>query len=66
MPKGIDVSIIVVNYNQELLLRQCVQSIIANTSEINYQIIIVDNGSGSFNGEDFLRDFRQLSDARGH
>ena len=61
MPKGIDVSIIVVNYNQELLLRQCVQSIIANTSEINYQIIIVDNGSGSFNGEDFLRDFPDVT-----
>jgi len=40
-----DVSVIIVNYNTEELLRQCVDSIVTCTQDIDYEIIVVDNGS---------------------
>ena len=40
-----DVSIIIVNYNTCNLLTAAIDSIIANTSMIEYEIIVVDNGS---------------------
>lgn len=42
MPK---VSIIIVNYNTRELLRECIESIIRFTSNITYEIIVVDNCS---------------------
>ena len=46
-----DVSIIIVNYNTEKLVIDCINSIINKTTNINYEIIVVDNNSdnGSFN-----------------
>ncbi len=41
----IDVSVIIVNYNTCRLTKECVDSIIVNTKDINYEIIIVDNAS---------------------
>jgi len=43
--KSIDVSIVIVNYKTPDLLKDCVQSIIQNTLDVNYEIIIVDNNS---------------------
>lgn len=40
-----DVSIIIVNYNTSLLLKNCLESIIEQTSDLNYEIIVVDNAS---------------------
>jgi GT2 family glycosyltransferase len=40
-----DVSIIIVNYNTSLLLRNCINSIIHFTSDIKFEIIVVDNSS---------------------
>lgn len=40
-----DVSIIIVNYNTKDLLMQCLDSIISYTKEIEYEIIVSDNGS---------------------
>lgn len=40
-----DVSIIIVNYNTCDLLKQCIQSIISNTREVVYEIIVIDNDS---------------------
>lgn len=40
-----DVSIIIVNYNTQNLLTNCIESIINNTLNINYEIIVSDNGS---------------------
>ncbi len=48
------VSIIIVNYNTLSLTRNCIDSIIANTIGIEYEIILVDNSS-SDGSEDFFR-----------
>lgn len=40
-----DVSIIIVNYNTKDLLKQTIDSVIATTNEIDYEIIVVDNAS---------------------
>ena len=38
-------SIIIVNYNTALFLQKCLRSILDNVKDINYEIIVVDNGS---------------------
>lgn len=40
-----DVSIIIVNYNTYDLVLQCIESVVKNTSNILYEIIVVDNNS---------------------
>lgn len=40
-----DVSIIIVNYNTEKLLQECISSIIDKTENLLYEIIVVDNNS---------------------
>lgn len=42
MPK---VSIIIVNYNTKKLLRECIDSILSLTTNVSYEIIVVDNSS---------------------
>lgn len=44
MPKQ-DLSIVIVSFNTREILTDCVKSVIKNTSGIEYEIIIVDNGS---------------------
>lgn len=46
-----DISIIIVNYNSFNLLKQCLDSIIAYTKDISYEVIIVDNNSTEGNVE---------------
>lgn len=41
----VDVSVIIVNYNTEDLTMACVDSVLKQTSDINYEIIVVDNAS---------------------
>jgi len=41
----IDLSIIIVNYNTKTFLKNCINSILKNTKEINYEIIVSDNNS---------------------
>jgi len=45
MKLPVDLSIIIVNYNAGELLRECIESIKDNSSNINYEIITVDNNS---------------------
>ena len=40
-----DLSIIIVNWNTKQLLLDCLGSIFKNTKDLNYEIIVVDNGS---------------------
>lgn len=41
----INLSIIIVNYNTRQLLVNCLNSVIKNARDLNYEIIVVDNGS---------------------
>jgi len=38
-------SIVIVNYNTRLLVKKCIKSVIKNTQDINYEILVIDNGS---------------------
>lgn len=40
-----EVSVIIVNYNTRDLLRNCIDSIIAMTKDVDYEVIVVDNDS---------------------
>lgn len=40
-----DVSIIVINWNTDKLLEQCLTSIVENTKDISYEMMIIDNNS---------------------
>ena len=40
-----DLSVIIVSYNTKELLRNCLESVFAQTKGINYEVIIVDNNS---------------------
>ncbi|MCX6740077.1 MAG: glycosyltransferase family 2 protein [Candidatus Parcubacteria bacterium] len=41
-----DLSIIILNYKTRGLTKQCIKNIKENTAGLNYEIIVVDNGSG--------------------
>ncbi|GGC56597.1 glycosyltransferase family 2 protein [Chelatococcus reniformis] len=44
-PAAVQLSFIVVNWNKPELTRQCLDSIVAHTRDIPFEIIVVDNGS---------------------
>ena len=48
-----DLSIIIVNYNTLELTRACIESVRKHTSEIDYEIIVVDNASNDGSAEYF-------------
>lgn len=48
-----DVSVIIVNYNTFDLTKACIESINQHTSEISYEIILVDNASTNFDATIF-------------
>lgn len=51
-----DVSIIIVNYNTKQLTKACIDSIIEYTTDVTYEIILVDNASTDGSVEMFSRD----------
>lgn len=55
-----DVSIIIVNYNTRELLRDCLISIYEHTTEINFEVIVSDNGSVDGSIEMLKQDFPQV------
>jgi len=54
----IDVSIIIVNYNTLHFVKPCVDSIVEQTKDIDYEIIVVDNGSTDGSCEVLRKDKR--------
>lgn len=55
-----DVSIIIVNYNTFSLTSNCIRSVIQLTTDIDYEIILVDNASTERSPEEFLKEFPQI------
>lgn len=41
----IDISVVIVDFNTKKLLQDCLRSIKAHTKRVNYEVIVVDNGS---------------------
>jgi GT2 family glycosyltransferase len=56
----IDVSVIIVNYNSTVLLKNCLNSIYEFTKEINYEIIVVDNYSMGGDIEEQLKNYERI------
>jgi GT2 family glycosyltransferase len=55
---NVDVSIIIVNWNTQLLLKNCIDSIIDQTRKISYEIIVVDNNSSDGSPEMLKREYK--------
>src|SRR5690554_917255 len=53
-----DVSIIIVNYNTCKLTQECINSIYEYTSEISFEVIVVDNASHDESKEFLSKDTR--------
>ncbi|MCW8814171.1 MAG: glycosyltransferase, partial [Chlorobium sp.] len=53
----IDVSVIIVNYNSTVLLKNCLNSVNEFTKELNYEIIVVDNNSMEGDIEEQLKNY---------
>lgn len=53
----VDLSIIIVNYNSRLYLKNCLQSIMKNPPEAPYEIIVVDNASSDGSQEMIHKEF---------
>lgn len=53
-----DVSIIIINYNTQEMTNECIRSIINNTKDIDYEIILIDNASTDKSKTFFERDSR--------
>jgi len=51
-----DVSVIIVNYNTKELTQSCIDSVFAKTEGIDYEVILVDNGSTDGSKEHFEKD----------
>ena len=54
------ISVIIINYNTFDLTKKCIQSIIHNTKNILYEIILVDNASSECDAEEFKRYFPEI------
>jgi GT2 family glycosyltransferase len=50
-------SIIIVNYNTEALLKRCLCSILATVGDLDYEAIVIDNASADGSGGMVARDF---------
>lgn len=55
-----DISIIIVNWNTGDLLYNCVQSIVKETLDVKYEIIIVDNNSKDSSCDNIEKDFKDV------
>lgn len=60
LEKTMDVSIIIVNYNTKQLLSDCLKSIYEQTKDIDFEVIVSDNGSKDGSIEMLKADFPQV------
>lgn len=56
-----DVSVIIVNYNTKEFLKNCLSSVVEKTSDINYEIIVVDNASSDSSCDMVKKEFPQVN-----
>jgi GT2 family glycosyltransferase len=54
------ISVVIINYNTFELTSNCIKSVLENTKDIDYEIILVDNASTERNPDDFLISFPNL------
>lgn len=54
------VSVIIVNYNTFKLTGDCIRSVILQTVEVDYEIILVDNASSECDPRNFLSEFPEI------
>lgn len=54
-----DVSIIIINYNTLQVTKNCIDSVIKFTKDINYEILLIDNAS-SDGSQDFFRSVEEI------
>lgn len=52
-----DLSIIIISYNTEDILRDCLSSVITNTHDLDYEIIVIDNASSDGSVEMLRKEF---------
>ena len=57
---SIEISIVIVNWNSQEYLRDCISSILANTHGIDYEVIVVDSASFDGCGEMLYRLYPQV------
>jgi len=53
-----DVSIIIVTYNTRQMTAECIDSVFVKTQNVNFEVILVDNGSSDGSRESFEKDSR--------
>jgi GT2 family glycosyltransferase len=58
--RTMDVSVIIVSYNTAALLRDCLRSVHRHTSDIHYEIIVVDNDSRDGSPEMVIKEFPEV------
>ena len=51
------VSVIIINYNTFTLTSNCIRSVVENTIDVAYEVILVDNASTECNADKFLVEF---------
>lgn len=57
---NIDVSIITLNWNVTDKLQNCIDSVIANTAGVNYEMLVIDNGSCDADMEEFAASYHGM------
>ncbi len=55
-----DVSVIIVSWNTRDILRDCLQSVYAQTHQIRFEVIVVDNASGDGSADMVRREFPEV------
>ncbi len=56
----IDISVIIINYNNCNLLKNCIHSLVEQTLKIDYEIIVVDNNSTECNPKEALPPLKNI------